>query len=501
MVLRVQPAYGGNNGKDESLPETTQSGPITTGPVAVRTAHFVDRKSQRSVTVGVPATPGGARQWYDDKSPSLLSNAMRTILLRFCLLVSYIVLVAVRMPQVLLKGRFWAEEGAIYFINARTQPWPEALFTIHTGYLNLAASVAGLLAAHAVPLDEAPWASTIFALLIQLCPPFLLLTSAIPWLRHRWAMAVALLLLLTASASGEVWLNSITSQFHLGLCSALILAMPARGGAAGIFRCALLFLAPLSGPASAFLAPLFILRGCFDRSWRRIAQGVLVGGTSGIQLAMVIMHAEPARIYGIGPRLFALVIYQRHILIPFFGIAHSDTLTLHLAVDFLTGRPLWGPTLVSTGWVAAMFLMVWRSRNTEARWFLIAGMVVMTMTYFAALGRHVELLDAAFGDRYSYIPSALFGLALFGVARTSAGWLRGVSTVWVAWLILIGTYGYFQPRSPFREGPSWHAQVAKWRTDPYYRVQFWPDNSYWLWYMLPSLSCISHPEDCADGHE
>ena len=71
-------------------------------------------------------------------------------LFRVGLLFAYVVLVATRLPQVLIKGRFWAEEGAVYFINARTLPWLDALFAVHTGYLNLAASFATLLAARAV---------------------------------------------------------------------------------------------------------------------------------------------------------------------------------------------------------------------------------------------------------------------------------------------------------------------------------------------------------------
>jgi len=406
-------------------------------------------------------------------------------LLDAALLLAYGFIVAARMPQILLKGRFWAEEGAIYFLNGRNLPWYDALFAAHTGYLNLAASIATLLAARVVPIEQAPWVSTGFALLIQLCPALLLVTSGVPWLRKRWTKALALLVLLAATPSGEVWMNAITSQFHLGVCTAMILALPLRGGLPGLFRGALLILAPLSGPVSAFLAPLFIARAYLDQSRHRLLQGVILGCGGALQLGMVLLHPEPARTIGIGPRMLALVVYVKQILLPFLGTVQTQDLTTHLTGDVVAGTTPWVPLLMSAACMGAIVLAAWRNRNAEVRWLLAGGVVMMTLSYYGALGQHIQLLSVTFGDRYSYAPNALFGLVLLGIALTGHRWPGSVAALLVCVFVWTGIEGYASPGAMFEDGSSWRGEVANWRTDTTYRVQFWPDYDVWRWPIVP----------------
>ena len=429
-----------------------------------------------------PGDPSAAqRTGISDRNKSHCAGPI----FRAGLLLTYAVMVAARMPEILLKGRFWAEEGAVYFLNARNLPWYEALFAVHTGYLNLAASIATLLAARVVPIEQAPWVSTALALLVQLCPPLLLLTSGITWLRNRWAVAAALLLLLATARSGEVWMNSITSQFHLALCAGLILAMPVCRGATGVFRNALLVFAPLSGPTAAFLAPWFIVRGFFDASWQRLSQGMLLGCAGAVQALVILQNPEPGRVIGIGPRLLALVVYIRHILLPLLGTSTTESLAQRLTHEILDGRTPWVPFLVSSACMAAMAVAAWRSRNAEVRWLLTGGAVIMTMSYFGALGQHIDLLGPQFGERYSYTPNALYGLALLGIALTTRGWPKAIPALLVCWVIWTGMHEYFQPDALMANGSSWRTEIAHWRADPSYRVRFWPDTDAWRWWILP----------------
>jgi hypothetical protein len=55
----------------------------------------------------------------------------------------------------------------------------EALFAVHTGYLNISASLATLLSAHLVDILYAPWVSSSFAFLVQVCPAVLLMSNRI----------------------------------------------------------------------------------------------------------------------------------------------------------------------------------------------------------------------------------------------------------------------------------------------------------------------------------
>jgi hypothetical protein len=400
------------------------------------------------------------------------------------LLAAFAALVAARIPGAFTLGRFWAEEGAVYFANAWNRPWQDALFAVHTGYINIAASLATLLAVHLVPVVDAPLFTAAFALLIQVCPAILLATSGIAWLRRPIVLIAAMLIVATPLNSAEVWLNTITSQFHLALCAALILASPTRGGAIGIFRAVLLVLGGLSGPASAFLAPLFVLRAAIDRSPARALQAAVLGVAVTVEALMVLLHPEPSRGIGIDPRTLLLVMYEKHIVLPTLGTRAARAIAIGIYNLVRSGGVPWLAYVTAPSVFVALIAGVVHARNKEAAWLFAAGMMVAFLSYFGALGDHGSLLAIDFGLRYAYVPSVLFGLALLGIAATARGLVRGVASALTAWLIFVGLVGYFGVGSGFTTGPAWRDEVASWRADPSYRVQLWPGSDpawrFWL---------------------
>lgn len=401
--------------------------------------------------------------------------------LGFLALLAFAALVAVRIPDILVKGRFWAEELAVYFAAARSVPWYDAIGTVHTGYLNVAASLAGV-AASLVPLDRAPWVSTCIAWAIQLLPPLLLLTGGVAWLRRRWAMAVALLLMLTAPSSAEVWMNSITSQFHLGLAVAIILAVPTRGGWIGALRGFVLVLAPLSGPAGCFFVPLFFLRAMLDLSRPRMVQAALIAAAAAVQFAVVVLHPEPARSLWLGPRLLAYAVFVKQVLLPTLGWDMTRVMGEHLYGRAVAGEILWVPILIDG---AIAVLVGWGSiacRDATIRWLLAGAIVSLLLSYFGALGNHYELIGAMFGARYAFIPSSLFALALFGLALTRTGSVvRPVAGLATGWLLAAGIGFYLDVDPYFTQGPAWRDELAHYRADKTGQtsIQGWPDVATW----------------------
>jgi hypothetical protein len=400
---------------------------------------------------------------------------------RATLLALYAAAVLLRMPDVVVKGRLWAEEGAVYLYNALHEPWYDALFAVHTGYLNLAASSATLLAVDLLPLGVAPLVTTGFAFLVQLCASVLLLTSRVEWLRNRWTLALAMLLLLACDTTGEVWLNSITSQFHLALCAALILALPLASGWRMWFRLGLLALGPLSGPASTFVAPLFLLRAWLDRSLARLIQAGVIAGCGGVQVLVYLLNPEPARGVGIGPRLLGLVVYVKHVAAPLLGVDHAQDIAGTLYERVTAGRPIWLEVALGYGAMLALAAVAWSRRDATVRWLFAAAIAIMTLSYAGGLGPHIYLLAMRHGGRYDYVPSVLLGLTLLGVSRTSVGWLKAGAIVLVVWIVAVGMHGYLRVDPVFATGPAWSGEVAKWQADPHYCVQLWPNLLDWKW--------------------
>lgn len=124
----------------------------------------------------------------------------------------FALLICIRLPGILIHGRFWAEEGSPIFQYAWTMPWYNVLTLSYGGYLSIVPNLAGLLARHLVPLAYAPYVTITIALLIQLCPAILLATARDEWLSGRIRLITALLLLATPPATEEVWLATIPRQ-------------------------------------------------------------------------------------------------------------------------------------------------------------------------------------------------------------------------------------------------------------------------------------------------
>ena len=108
-------------------------------------------------------------------------------------------------------------------------------------------------------------------------------------------------------------------------------------------RAALPVLAPLSGPASAFLVPIFLLRSALDRCAARLAQGLLLGSMAALQLLVVLLNPEPSRSIGIGPRLLALVVYEKQLLLPLFGFQQALQFISGLDASVRVGAAHWAP--------------------------------------------------------------------------------------------------------------------------------------------------------------
>jgi hypothetical protein len=392
------------------------------------------------------------------------------------LLLAFAVLVAARIPAVWPHGRLWAEEASVYLVNAWTQPWFAALLAVHTGYINLPAAGATALAVHLVPLEYVACVTVVLALLIQMVPAVLLLTSGIPWLRGWRTLVPALLLLALPPAAEEVWLNTITSQFHVLLATAIILASPPGRRRVAVFQGAVLLVAPLCGAPGAALLPLFLLRAWHDGSRSRLVQAMLLLPATGVQLIVLLMHPEPARTVGFDLPLVLAAVTGKQILLPLLGSRIAFRLTRGVVAAFAAGQPPMLFVLTPLLAFGTLGVAVWRNQDASARWLYAGGIMMMAVSYLGALspGSKLDLLMSNYGIRYYYGPDVLISLTSLGLAATGAGVTRMLATCLVAWLILVGMVHYFHVRAVTTSGPSWRAEVVLWRADPSHPIAVWP---------------------------
>ncbi len=401
------------------------------------------------------------------------------IRLRALVLLAFAVLVCGRMPGIVWYGRMWAEEG-LFYQNAWTMPPLQALFLQYGGYLNLVANAASVLARYAVPLADAPIVLTGIAFLFQLCPAILLVTSQASWLRSPLAMAAAVFFLATSALGEEVFLQTLHSQYHLLLCTALILALMDRPGPAlRWFRRALLLLAPLCGMLPVVLVPLFVARTLLDRTQERAIQCATLSVGAALQVGLFYSPAGGAalgRAATVWPGLLLETIALRQVLTPLLGLDAGLAVGGAIRSRMLSqGTPLW-PVFVLVAAVGGMGWLALRQRRSGAVWMLVSALLLAGVSYYGAIGGGLQLLDPDFGQRYAFVPDVLMLWTLLCLAAT-APWhipsrLAGAFAIWI-----MAASAVAWPRSLVNQaavGPNWRREVARWKADPSHAIRIWP---------------------------
>ena len=392
------------------------------------------------------------------------------------LLALFAILVCARMPAVLIKGRFWAEEGRNFFAAARTLPPLEALLHSYGGYLNLVANAATLLAHLALPMLWAPYLTIAVGLLFQLLPPLLLLTARDAWLRPRPNRLAACLLILLMPGSEEVSLQCLHCQFELTLCCGIVLSLEPVRGIARAGRLSLLLLAPLCGPGAIVLVPLFLARALADRSPGRLGEALTLAAGSAVQLAL-FTERFAGRSYGFDPLVLLLVVTVRHLALPFLGPAVARTVATRLRLEMLAGHaPLVALALPLLVFLPVLALAWRRARSTPALWLLAAAGLTAATSYYGMIGGAAYLINNPhFGERYVFVPQALLLVALLALVATLrrraavAGWAV------IAWLLVVGAATYRTTWTEISDGPAWRDEVRAWQHDPSHVIRLWPD--------------------------
>jgi hypothetical protein len=373
------------------------------------------------------------------------------------LLLTALLLIFLRAPAILLTGRFWAEEGKIYFLDARLGSWWDALLAPRTGYYSGWTKLAALTAA-AVPLEWAPMVTVYAALAVQLI--VVLFVARSDAFAGPAARVLAVAAVLLAVPSAEVWLNTANSQFHFALGAAVLL-VTSPGAVPAALRLGFLVLAATSGPVSTFLAPCFLWRAWRQPSQLFLAEAAIVGlgalfqgwlVTSGLQAGdRTGAFALPALAAMLGIKLLAL---------PWFGPWSNG-----LAQILVSGDPVRQCLVVTVlagigGLLAAVLL-----QPVLARYLAAVALLLAFLSCAGALTVDPWLMvTPLFGGRYVYAPNALLALALVASAMDphNVQWRQTVASVLLAGVLVQGAADYNAP-SALLIGPNWREEVTDWR--------------------------------------
>lgn len=392
------------------------------------------------------------------------------------------------MPGIVLHGgRFWAEDGLVYFSNAWNEPWYHAWFAIYNGYFNVAAGLGTWVALKLGGLAGAPIITVVIALLIQCLPIYVILTHEFPWRRSILATCAAVLLCALAPVMGEVWLNTITGQFHLALFTALIFSAPLPATQLFLFDCAGLLLAVFSGPASCFLMPLFVLRALMQRERRAVIFAAIVCFGFCVQAAIYLADVMPQR----GGRLdlpeLLSVISLHTIILQFSGFDIAQHFAGALSRVHALHQPLLAAPILLLLFYGIVGLAILRVGNMVLARLFVASLVITFFSFYEALnGTFAGFMNVVSGQRYAFIPVAANALLVIGLSCASRGISRKLFTALSLVLLVVGLTNYRSGLAMFNAGPTWQGEVSAWQHDPAHRLAIWPTG--WVMNLAPHKS-------------
>jgi hypothetical protein len=411
---------------------------------------------------------------------------------RAALLAAYGLLLILRAPRI-WQGRFWAEEGSVFFPAACSSGLLESLFVPHLGYLMAVTSFATTLAARSVPLELAPLVTTGVAALVQLLPAVLLLTGRIDALPDLLSRALAVCLLLVALPSEENWLTSTNSAHYMAVAAGVILISQPSASRSRFIHVGLLVLAGLSGIDANLLAPFFWWRAYRERSRERLEQAAALSVCAAIQLAAVLIAPlygfasvglEGRRTPQLDLQILAHAVFAKDILLPLAGRAFTETVMTPLARTLAAHDPTLWVSLIVIAWASLFTLAVLKSRRWEPRLLLCLSfyMVLVSFTGSIEASRrdwHLTHASALGAGRYYYLPNFCLGLALLMMAGERSALprrLRQAALALVVWMLVVGSNEFFRSdaRRWFFTGPDWRREVADWRRVPTSALEIWP---------------------------
>jgi len=431
---------------------------------------------------------------------SIISFKKGISLNKYFFLVVSLLIIYWRAPRLFHEPRFYAEEGTLFFSYAFTNPFYLALFspslTLSIGYYNFYANFSTTLAANIVPLEYAPLITTILALFVQLVPIMIILKGKSVLWDSTEKKILCVLIYLFAPSSGEIWLQTINSQFYFCLITFMILLenQSITDGFKSWWYRILLLVSGLTGITSIFLTPFFIYSAWKKKSREIKKQTLILIGCAFVQLTIFLlsMKSQPTlmrsnRLSSIDlPTLMAIVWIQT-LFLPLLGSSFGN-IPANLLKKILDQRSLMSSALGIILLILLILLVYYLAKKSAIK-AIIGGifLFITPLLIIFSLGEKSQLIQIGAGSRYFFTPIVIllflvlsninfgtssnikFNKKLYKESRS----LLSILLLLIA--VMSGLASYRETVNVKTNMPEWKEEVKKWRKDHEYFLKIWPD--------------------------
>ncbi len=383
-----------------------------------------------------------------------------------------------RDPGLFITPRFWAEEGASYFQSAVSRGTLDGLLNLaaapHNSYFHALPLAATVLAAHAVPLEFAPFVTTLAWVAVFCVFEAAVLTSHAAFLESWPVRTLVAASPLLAVGAAENWANTLGAHFYLDVAMLLLLLEGER--ATGPRRAVDVWffaLFAIASPTSFVLLPAVLLLGLSD--WRRHRPFALTLAAVALFQASVHWTAFSSSSRA-APDAAAIphVVVVKLLAWPFLGRAAADA--YGDLVSRLAPASFAFTAFGAASTVAVLLLVAARAARPDSTSRVLAMTWCAAGLAYVTLGLRVgrEQLSAVNGGRYAFLPSLLL-IAFLAHQALSPGRSRRARAAWAVPLALVvitgmREYSFSGDVGVVIRGAPWRTEVERFRRDATYET-------------------------------
>ena len=190
----------------------------------------------------------------------------------------YLTFAYVRSPEILGNGRFFAEEGAVWWSFSLSNSFLDTIQYVPTmqGYISLNTNIQVYLST-LVPINYSPLVTVWTSLLIAFTPSFLFLFLSENFYTDKYRIAASITILFLPSLNFlEVFANSINAQVYLAISCFIILLYGLRNNYMIKFQYLILLISFLSTYYSLILLPVFLIQFLRKRN-KELRNSLIIG--------------------------------------------------------------------------------------------------------------------------------------------------------------------------------------------------------------------------------
>ncbi len=385
-----------------------------------------------------------------------------------------ILIIFYRSPYIFLEGRFFAEEGTIWFRNIFINGKLDTLFFIYeiSGYIHLWMNIAAFFSG-LVDIEYAPLVTSYFAFFLLLYIfIYILKSDSILLTNKNFKYIGCLIILFSPVMTAEVWMNSLNAMSYFGIFAFLVL-FEKKETKFRYINYLVFVISGLSGYYASALAPLYLIKYYYKKTFTNLTYLLILILTSSIQFLTTVYSVSTNEI---ASERF-LITYEKIISFIYNVILKSlfgrEILQKILA---LFNHGFLSIAAIIFTIISLIILIMIALRKKD----YVLNLVIFSFLIQSLLIIFGSAYDNFVGGRYSVCVGVIFlfiFLRLYNLYRDT--FMKYFYGLIILIFLFVGFLDYkiTNPYPDFLsciECPNWKNEVNQWKLNKKYNLKIWP---------------------------